>query len=56
MSKHKRKDYNDYNDYDDEFYDDTSYREKKKERRKERRIKTALKTKNIDELMKYEDE
>lgn len=56
MSKNTKKDRNYYDYIDDEEYDDLSYRQQKKERRKQRRIKNALKTKNIEELMKYEEE
>lgn len=51
--KNKFKDY----DYEyDEYHDEGVLREEKKKRRKQRKIKTALKTKNIQELMSYEDD
>jgi|TARA_E500000178_G_C16835648_1_gene668194 hypothetical protein len=50
---------NRFKDFDyeyDEYNDDILLKEEKKKRRKQRKIKTALKTKNIQELMSYEDD
>lgn len=55
MTKFKNKKFNyddEYNDYDYE----KNIREEKKNRRKERMIKKALKSKNLNELLKYEEE
>lgn len=50
---------NRFKDFDyeyDEYNDDSFLKEEKKRRRKQRKLKTALKTKNIQEIMSYEDE
>jgi hypothetical protein len=54
MSKSKHTKYrdNDYNDDDEISF--SKAREEIKNRRKQKRIKAALRTKNIDDLIKYE--
>lgn len=50
-SKHKR----DYNNYDDdEFVSYNKVREENKKRRRQKRVKAALKTKDIDSLIRYD--
>lgn len=43
-----------FRDYDD--YDDLPTKRKEEDRRKQKRIQAALKTKNIRELVDYDDE
>ena len=55
MGRVKNK-FKDYGYEYDEYNDESVLKEEKKKRRKQRKIKTALKTKNIQELMSYEDD
>ena len=55
MSKSKHSKKQDYN-YDDEYEDSYNSRESKPDKRKQRRIDHALRTKNVQELMDYEDD
>lgn len=54
MSKSKHKKYYDYLDEEEISYSES--KEQSKNRRKQKRIKNALKTKNIDDLIRYEEE
>jgi len=54
MSKSKHKKYYDYLDEDEVSFSES--KEQSKNRRKQKRIKNALKTKNIADLIRYEEE
>lgn len=41
--------------YDDDFIDDRTYHDELKERRKLKRLKNAIRSKNISDLLDYED-
>lgn len=53
-SKHNKFRDSDYNDDDDYSFSKT--REEIKNRRKQKRIKAALRSKNIDDLIRYEND
>jgi hypothetical protein len=53
MSKSRRKFRDD--ELDDDYYNENRNRNELKERRKMKRIRNALKTKNINELMDYNE-
>ena len=54
MGKIKNK-FRDFDYGDDEYSEDSFLKEEKKKRRNQRKLKTALKTKNITEIVSYED-
>jgi hypothetical protein len=54
MSKSKHYKFDSWNDEEDISY--SKIREENKKRRKQKRMKSALKTRNIDELIRYEDD
>lgn len=58
MSKNKKSSRHDYYDYEyeDDYVDSKAHKQEKRDRRNQRRMKNALKTKNIDDLMRYEEE
>lgn len=56
MYKHKRKQKNNYDDYDDVFLYENKNKEENRRRRQQKRMKNALKTKNIDDIVEYEDD
>jgi len=56
MSKNKRKQKISYDEYDDDFLYENQNREESRKRRQQKRMKNALRTKNIDALLEYEDD
>lgn len=57
MSKSKHNKFNDYNWSDDEeFISSSQLRQEKKEKRRQKRLNAALKTKDINKLMQYEED
>lgn len=55
MSKSKHKKYDDWYETDEDF-SFTKQREENKNRRKMKRMKAALKTRDIDTLLRYEED
>jgi len=57
MSKSKHRKHNDwYDDYEEDDFYSSKQREENKNRRKMKRMKAALRTKDIDTLMRYDEE
>ena len=57
MSKSKHNKFNDYNWSDEEEYVSSSQlRQEKKEKRRQKRLNAALKTKDINKLLEYEED
>lgn len=56
MSKSKHNKHRDFLYEDEDEIPYSRIREENKNRRKQKRMKAALKTKNIDQLLRYEDE
>ena len=58
MSKSKNSKYKSYWDNEDldENFSPSKYKEERKNRRRQKRMRAALKTKNITQLMEYEDD
>ena len=56
MSKNKRKQKISYDEYDEDFLYENQNREESRKRRQQKRMKNALRTKNIDALLEYEDD
>lgn len=57
MSKNKRKQKINYEDFDDDYFlYENQNKEENRKRRQQKRMKNALRTKNIDAIMEYEDD
>ena len=56
MSKSKNTRYNQFNDDLDEEVSFSKYNEERKNKRRQKRLNAALKTKDVNKLMEYDDD